>query len=108
MDEFNDRPDDLKALVKKWSTNSNGVLTLKVVDEKRKFLELRVKGAPVIWTNSMELVEDVGNQVHNRFFKLNVDESLVQSQTCREVSDPRGDVRLGRGRQRPLPRERRP
>ena len=81
FDEFNDHPDDTKSFIKKWASHKRGTMTHKTLDEKKKFLEIKLEGAPVIWTNSMELVEDVGNQIHNRFFKLNVDESLTQAKT---------------------------
>lgn len=86
LDEFNDRPDDLKTFVKMWISHKGGPLRHKTVDTKakEKFLEFEVEGVPVFWTNSMELVEDVGNQIHNRFFKLNVDENLAQSKTVEE------------------------
>jgi hypothetical protein len=82
FDEFNDHPDDTKAFIKKWASHRRGTMTHKTLDEKKQYIEIKLEGGPpVIWTNSMELVKDVGNQIHNRFFKLNVDESLAQAKT---------------------------
>jgi hypothetical protein len=76
VDEYKDQREDFKKLLKKVTSNKRKELRLKTLTEKRKFLDIEIEGMPVIWTNSMEVPDDEGNQQMNRYFKLNVDEGL--------------------------------
>ncbi len=70
IDELNDMSEMLRQFVKKATTNDRKRLTLKTVEDQ-KYREMTIEGLPVVWTNTYELVEDAGNQLHNRFFKVN-------------------------------------
>ena len=70
IDELSDMSDLLRQFVKKATTNDRKRLTLKTVEDQ-KYREMTIEGLPVVWTNTYELVEDAGNQLHNRFFKVN-------------------------------------
>jgi hypothetical protein len=79
VDEFKDLPETTKATIKLMTTPNQDKLVNKTLDDRRKFQEQVVEGMPVIWTNSMEIFEDEGAQIANRYFKANIDESPTQS-----------------------------
>jgi len=77
IDELNDMSEMLRQFVKKATTNDRKKLSLKTVDDQ-KYREMTIDGLPVVWTNTFELVEDAGNQLHNRFFKVNLEDTDEQ------------------------------
>jgi hypothetical protein len=79
VDEFKDLSDAAKATVKQMTSCNQTKLINKTMDEKRKYEEQEIEGMPAIWTNSMEVFQDIGSQIANRLFKANIDESVEQS-----------------------------
>jgi hypothetical protein len=78
LDEMNDLSLDAKAMVKAMASNETEELTQYTLDDRRAFQEKKLRGMPVIWTNSMETLQDQGNQIANRFFKPAIDGSEDQ------------------------------
>ncbi len=85
LDEFFAISEDGHEFIKKLTSSSPPKEFLyETLDDKRKPLSLIIRGVPVVWTSSMQMPEDIGDQKLNRFFKVNIDESLAQSRRVEE------------------------
>jgi hypothetical protein len=84
VDELADAPEQVRDFIKKLTTNRRKKLTYESLDKNNKPIELELDGMPVVWANNMETIEEKGNQLMNRFFKTNVDESIAQSKTVEQ------------------------
>ena len=97
FDEYNDQSEESQRFVKAQWTDKNrarGSLRIYKTVKDQKYHESVIGDSPVVWTNSMERIEDDGNQKMNRFFPLNVDEGLAQSNTIEEfqIREEEGSV----------------
>lgn len=84
QDELADADENVRNFIKKLTTNKRETLHYRSVDKKNKPIRLDLEGMPVVWANSMEKVDEQGNQLMNRMFKMNVDESITQSKTVEQ------------------------
>jgi hypothetical protein len=84
-DEMADLSEDTRAMIKQMTSNNQERMEHMTVDEKKHFKKFVIEGMPVIWGTSMELFEDVGSQIANRFWKANVDETIEQSKRIIEL-----------------------
>lgn len=75
-DEFRDQSAEFQSQIKTLTSHGVRNVILKTVDTDRKFLKASIDGLPVVWINSEAPVQD--EQVLNRFFKMNLDESTAQ------------------------------
>jgi hypothetical protein len=75
-DEFADQSEDLQNQIKAFTSQGINEAILKTVDIKRKYLKMKVIGVPVVWTNSAAPIKN--EQILNRFWKINIDESATQ------------------------------
>jgi hypothetical protein len=80
LDELADQSEATRDFVKAASSNDQKKMVNKTLDDRKKFNLQALEGMPVFWTNSMEVFEDQGSQLANRFFKLSIDESIEQSE----------------------------
>jgi hypothetical protein len=76
FDEFGDQGEEFQNQIKAFTSQGMRTATLKTVDIKRKFQKCTIEGLPVIWTNSAVPIEN--EQILNRFWKINIDESSSQ------------------------------
>jgi len=95
-DEFPDQSLEFQNQIKTLTSHGVRNVTLKTVDKERKFLKATIDGLPVIWINSEAPVQD--EQVLNRFFKLNLDESSAQDSLVEEFQ--KEEEKLGDKRKR--------
>ncbi len=93
LDELKDQGEGTRATIKALTSNGQQRIVSKTLDMNRRFTENVIEGVPVVWTNSMEIFEDEGNQLSNRFLKANIDESAFQ--TIRVVDFQKIDETLG-------------
>jgi len=76
FDEFADQSEELQNQIKAFTSQGVTTAVLKTVDIKRNFLKTTIDGLPTTWTNSAAPLDD--EQLLNRFWKINIDESPVQ------------------------------
>jgi len=81
-DEFANQSEELQNQIKAFTSQGIDSATLKTVDKKREYLKAKIEGLPVIWTNSATPIES--EQILNRFWKFNVDETLIQDKIIHE------------------------
>ena len=76
FDEFADQGEEFQNQIKAFTSQGIRTATLKTVDIKREFQSVTIEGLPVVWSNSAAPIEN--EQILNRFWKINIDESSAQ------------------------------
>jgi len=94
LDELADQSEATRDFVKAATGNKQNKMVNKTLDERRKFNLQSLEGMPILWTNSMEVFKDQGSQLANRFFKMNIDETVEQSERVEEFQ--KSDAKFGK------------
>jgi len=93
-DEFADQTEEFQNQIKAFTSQGVDCAVLETVDTKREFLRAVIQGLPVVWTNSALPIEGPGaEQILNRFWKINIDESPEQDTLVQEYQ--RSDEKYG-------------
>lgn len=82
LDELADQSEGTQDTIKALTTDSDDANNEQVGMEtviQNKYIQADIRGLPVVLTTSAKQLEDELSQLENRFFKVNVDESLDQA-----------------------------